>query len=92
MAKLHSEIRIKSVAGIGGGAEGDPIKFEAGAVVYDAAANVYRKKNGNIGAGTWDVLSQSDVRGIKRLQYPHSDTIEDFITITKLSKENHQNT
>ena len=90
MAKLHSEIRIKSVAGIGGGAEGDPIKFEAGAVVYDAAANVYRKKNGNIGAGTWDVLSQSDVRGIKRLQYPHSDTIEDFIVTVAAKDATHR--
>ena len=90
MAKLHSEIRIKSVAGIGGGSEGDPIKFEAGAVVYDAAANVYRKKNGTIGSGTWDVLNQADVRGIKRLQYPHSDTVEEFIVTVATKDATHR--
>ena len=90
MAKLHSEIRIKSVTGVGGGSEGDPIKFEAGAVVYDASADVYRKKNGNIGSGTWDVLNQSDIRGIKRLQYPHSDTVEDFIVTVAAKDATHR--
>ena len=90
MAKLHSEIRIKSVAGIGGGSEGDPIKFEDGAVVYDAAASVYRKKNGAIGSGSWLVLNQSDVRGIKRLQYPHSDTVEDFIVTVAAKDATHR--
>ena len=90
MAKLHSEIRIKSVSGIGGGSEGDPIKFEDGAVVYDAAANVYRKKNGAIGSGAWLPLNQSDIRGIKRLQYPHSDAIEDFIVTVAAKDATHR--
>ena len=86
MAKLHSEIRIKSVDGIGGSDEGAPAKFEAGAIIYDAAGAVYRKKNGAIGSGSWDSLNQTDIRGIKRLQFPHSDTVENFI-VTVASKD-----
>ena len=90
MAKLHSEIRIKSVTGIGGGADGDPIKFEEGAIVYDAAGSVYRKKTGAIGGGSWSVLDQKDIRGLRRLQFPHSDNADSFIVTVAAKDATHR--
>ena len=90
MAKLHNEIRIKSVDGIGGSDEGAPAKFEAGAIVYDAAGGVYRKKIGAIGAGSWDVLTQEDIRGIRRLEYPHVNVTDTFVVTVAAKDASHR--
>lgn len=56
MAKLHSEKRIKAV-NTGSSEDGDPTLFESGDVVYSSVDNQFKKKNGALGAGSWDAIA-----------------------------------
>jgi len=62
MAKLHSEIRIKSVDGIGPGDEGQGDKFAAGDIIFNSANGEFMKRNtdpydGANAANSWTVVS-----------------------------------
>jgi hypothetical protein len=83
--KLHSEKRIKAVDNITGGSQGDPVKFEAGDIVYDLTSSTFKKKNGALGAGSWDAASVSGATTLVGL----SDTPPNFNSASdKLVKVN----